>query len=97
MEQYIPKAAVVAEIKRRIENLYPREGQGIIVTKILKEHYEDFLSFLDTLKVKEVDLDREIEKCLKQYHMLAVGKKDFAPIAKHFFELGLKAKKRDNE
>lgn len=57
MKQYIPKAAVVAEIKRRIENLYPRGGQGLIVTKILKDHYEDFLLFLDTLQVIEVCVD----------------------------------------
>lgn len=48
---------------------------------------------LDTIEVKEVDLDEEIEKCLKQYHMIAVGKEEFEPIAKHFFELGLKAQK----
>lgn len=42
-------------------------------------------------EAKEVDLDEEIEKCLKQHNMLAVGKKEFTNIAKHFFELGLKA------
>ena len=46
------------------------------------------LSFLDTLEVKEVNLESEVEKCLKKYQMLAVGKKDFTCIAKHFFELG---------
>ena len=51
------------------------------------------LEFLDTLEVKEVDLNEEIEKCLKRHSMLAVGKKDFTDLAKHFFELGLKAQK----
>lgn len=43
--------------------------------------------------VKGVNLEEEIEKSLKQHNMLAVGKKDFTDIAKHFFELGLKAQK----
>lgn len=42
-----------------------------------------------SIESKEVDLNEEIEKCLKKHSMLAVGKKDFADIAKHFFELGM--------
>ena len=49
------------------------------------------------VEVKDVDLDKEIEECLKQYHMLAIGKKDFTAIAKHFFELGLKNTERCKE
>ena len=45
------------------------------------------------VEVKKVDLEKEIENCLKQHSMLAVGKKDFTDIAKHFYELGLKAQK----
>ena len=47
---------------------------------------------LKNKEVKEVDLESEVEKCLKKYQMLAVGRKDFECIAKHFFGLGLKAK-----
>lgn len=85
----IDKAAVVAEIEG-IEyetNYEPFTDEVLGKRKVCK----DIKEFLDTLEVKEVDLGKEIEKCLKQYHMLAVGKKDFAPIAKYFFELGLKA------
>ena len=42
---------------------------------------------------KVVNLEEEIEKCLKQYHMLALGKKDFTNIARYFFEIGVKAEK----
>ena len=49
------------------------------------------IRYKENLEAKEVNLDEEIEKCLKQHHMLAVGKKDFSNIAKHFFDLGLKA------
>lgn len=55
MKQYIDRAIVAAELKRRINNLYPKRGQGIVVTKILKDHYEDLLSFLDNIEVKEMD------------------------------------------
>lgn len=55
MTQHIDKAALVAEIERRVNNLYPKNGQGMVVTKILKDHYEDLKDFLDTLEVKEVE------------------------------------------
>ena len=47
---------------------------------------------LNTLEAKEVDLEKEIDNVMKQYHMIAVGRRDFSNIAKHFFELRLKAK-----
>ena len=92
----IDKDALVAEIERRI-NEYNTPIDRLGSNNIRLHECKDILSFLDTLEVREVDLDRDIEKCLKQYHMLAVGKKDFAPIAKHFFELGLKAQKIQDE
>lgn len=69
MAHLIDKDALVAEIERRIKNLYPHGGQGMVVTKILKDHYEDFLSFIDTLEAKEVDLEKlgEIAR-----HLIAV-------------------------
>lgn len=56
----------------------------------------DTLFTLDTLEVKEVDLDKEYEEFVENdavYRKLVnsiVGKS----IAKHFFELGLKVQKR---
>jgi hypothetical protein len=53
---------------------------------------ENFVKYVPAdafIEVKEVDLNEEIEKYLKRYSMLAVGKKDFTDIAKHFFELGM--------
>ena len=88
----IDKDALVAEIEKlklctmdEHMNYYSAEAQGEYNALSKLE------SFIDTLEVKEVDLDEEIEKCLKQHSMLAVGKKDFTDIAKHFFELGLRA------
>jgi hypothetical protein len=97
MAQYIDKSDVVAEIERRISSLHPKEGQGMVVTKILKDHYKDFLSYLDTLGAKEVDLEEEIDRwqgC--EAFPEGVG---ITPLpkameivertAKHFFELGV--------
>ena len=54
MEQYIPKASLVAEIERRkkyYENIQ-------MIKPVYESNIEDFnelLSFLDTLEVKEVE------------------------------------------
>ena len=84
MEQYIRKGALVAEINKRIMDAPINHiGHQRVWA------YNDVKDILNTLEVKEVDLNEEIEKCLKRHSMLAVGKKDFTDIAKHFFELGL--------
>ena len=80
----IDKSALVAEIERLKaiysddENIHHVAKYNILV---------DILSFLDTLEVKEVDLDKEWKEFLKD------GDVGFKEIAKHFFELGLKAQK----
>lgn len=91
MAQYIDKTALVAEIKKRINfnerlNAYPRldECNGI-------------LSFINTLEVKEVDLEKETKKWWKErLHLnpenkLWMDAHQSIVFAKHFFELGLKA------
>ena len=87
----IDKDALIAEIEKAKEHVpfYPTLAE--------KDAYidgmNDALDKIYSLKVKEVDLEKEVEKCLKQYKMLAVGKKDFTTIARHFFGLGIKAQK----
>lgn len=82
----IDKAVLVAEIERiSCEN--PMDDSWYVDT-------EELLNFLDTLEVKEVDLEKEIEKVKKMYNCLELKEEtiiDFC--AKHFFELGLKAQK----
>ena len=105
MAEYIDKDALVAEIKRRIESCAKqREDMLNVQCHTLADDASARMGelnciqdFLDTLEVKEVDLNEEIEKCLKRHSMLAVGKKDFTDIAKHFFELGLKVKQESND
>lgn len=91
MEQYIPKSALVAEIERIKKEECPidsYEGR----CKLL--WFEKFLSFINTLEVKEMDLDKEIDLVEDKYRGFeSLSRTDIIAIAKHFFELGLKAEK----
>ena len=63
---------------------------------------KEILSFIDTLEVKEVDLEKEMVEWHKEHFKkdgTFIGKSGFyltnnsqMDIAKHFFELGLKAR-----
>ena len=102
MEQYISKAALIAEIERRIEENKAEIQRA--THKHLEEYfegYEDALvlfkeKFLDTIEVKEVDLDKEIDKwynneASKEFENVLY--EDIEKCAKYFFELDIKAKK----
>jgi len=93
MEQYISKSALVEEFNRLIAELV-EEGEDTMFEQGRISAFEDAKLFIDTLEVKEVDLEKEYEEFVINdpvYNRLTnyiVGK----AIAKHFFELGLKAK-----
>lgn len=100
MAHLIDKAALVAEIVKlqlctmdEHMNFYSTEAQGEYTALSKLE------SFLDTLEVKEVDLEKEIafqwEGCdCDDINLYAkVSNEQFKAIAKHFFKLGLKAMK----
>ena len=86
MKQYIDKAAVAEEIERRKEHY-----ENIQMIKSgYEDNIEDFnelLSFLDTLEVKEVDLQKEYNDFIKSDNVRSMFE-----TAKYFFELGLKAR-----
>lgn len=97
MRELIDKAVVVAEINRVLNSYDPNEitsGRYALVS---------LRDFLDTLEVKEVDLEKELETLNSLlYDLDGVAVKgttsyltveDIKDIAKRFFELGLKAKK----
>ena len=90
MKQYIDKAAVVAEIERRKEHYDNIQ----MIKSGYEDNIEDFnelLSFLDTLEVKEVDLEKEIDKELdRNWYGEYINLDKFRESAKHFFELGIK-------
>lgn len=71
MEQYIKKPALVTELKRRINNWTIRsehspEGQGKDTCTSRVTELNDLLSFLDTLEVKEVDLEKKKMEWIEQ-------------------------------
>lgn len=88
MIQYIPKSDLAAEIKRLIDSnkslktLDPTYYEGLVAS------LDDVLSFLDTLEVKEVDLEKEAENFVKTEEFVK-NENPVLAIAKHFFELGL--------
>ena len=96
MTQYIDKSALVAEIEKiqnefsdspdRHGNFDDLENQGA------HQALDRLESFLDTLQVKEVDLWTELSNYIEHYRNRETGYTLFG-IAKHFFELGLKAQK----
>ena len=98
MKRYIDKDALVAEIEN-YKNSIGEDGEhcSLVVGRHegQRKASEHFLSFIDTLEVKEVDLEKEYEEFVVDdpvYNKLVNGIVGKA-IAKHFFELGLKAQK----
>lgn len=91
MEQYISKSALVAEIERIKKEECPIDTyEG----RIKLFYFERFLSFLDTLEVKEVDLEKEVNDRGYYYDYVSFAdRKELVNFVKHFFELGLKAQK----
>jgi len=118
MIQYIDKDTLVAEIEN-LENTYKKCPTRNSYEEGLKEGrligYKDALYKIDTLEVKEVDLEKELEVDLLQEFNDFLEREnayvdddcaifyyngstfnhtcDIYPIAKHFYELGLKAQK----
>ena len=100
--ELIDKDALVAEIEKRKKEAESNCGGY----KSYDEHrcnacivdfYEEFLEILDTLEVKEVDLEKYYHDFLQKEwfgnsHVRTVSEM-MAFTAKHFFELGLKAQK----
>ena len=96
MKQYIDKAAVVAELERLYNLEYGNTSNLSCGKKIM---LQNILLFLDTLEVKEVDLEEEVKYILNQYYYFLEKPIDIPTViritAKHFFELGLKARKEE--
>ena len=100
----IDKYALVAEIEKRINeiNLDNIEDWRY---RLQREHdievMKNILSLIDTLEVKEVDLEKEIDDIFQRYKngyngLIICNKTDFSFIAKHFFELGMSVNNKLN-
>lgn len=95
MEEYISKSTLVVEIERRINEI----NLDIIEDwryRLQREHdievMKNILSLIDTLEVKEVDLEKSLTCFMSRYAYENGGEYPSAiDIAKHFYELGIKA------
>ena len=85
MTQYIDKSTVVAEIEKMKNKAYPNSdwNHGYVTS------CEKLLSFINTLEVKEVNLEKEY----KEFIDCDNGRSMFET-AKHFFELGMQQSKK---
>lgn len=91
---------IKAEIERRINELseaetnFREEGCDSISAFLISgiSELQKILSFISTLEsekpMNQEGLVEEVEKCLKHYQMLAVWKRDFTEIARHFAQWG---------
>ena len=106
MEQYISKSALVAEIDRRIEinNTCQKISGGNEFYRGAIDESKEILSFLDTLEVKDVDLEEKLSLIDDSFFDLGDGVavkgathyltiEDIKEIAKLYFEYGLAAQK----
>jgi hypothetical protein len=60
-------SAVRANIEKRKESLKPHGGQGLVVTRLMRELCDDFLSFIDSMQEETVSKDyRERYKNIAQ-------------------------------
>ena len=86
--ELIDKDAVVAEIERiEYETNYETFTDEVFgKRKVCK----DIKDFLDTLEVKEVDLEKELDFVKDAYYYFTSDERSsMKKVAKHFFELGI--------
>lgn len=92
MTQYIDKNALVAEI----EKIKSKVDDGSSYCNGWQHALRKLEIKINTLEVKEVDLEKEIDNYLNPIEAWQIQKEPFSSmekIARHFFELGLKAQK----
>ena len=97
----IDKDAVLVEIERRKEEVSYDEDSKSFASYADELYYsclDSMQNFINTIEVKEVDLEKIIDDIFQKYKngyngLLICKKEDFSLIAKHFFELGIKAQK----
>lgn len=116
MAQYIDKTAVIVEIER--EKAYAQTLSDNAINNSMKQFYDgmkeccnELLNSLDTLEVKEVDLEEELKSLIEKEKAFVTDNREVKYyngdsfnhiyelefIAKHFFELGLKVQKGSDE
>jgi len=85
MAKYIPLDALIVEIKR----LEKKNNESKNVYDFGTEHaLKSILSFINTLKMKEVDFESEWKKYFE--HIEGIATVIIKRFAKHFFEVGMR-------
>lgn len=92
MEQYIPKSVVLAEIERRIKRFREKKDSVSIVKT---NTYKGIFSFINTLEVKEVDLEKELDSMITPELKFHKALPSLFDVAKHFFELGMSVNNKE--
>ena len=85
----IDKDALVAEIYK----LKKSHDNWSCMGKSFHRDYETLLSFIDTIDMKEVDLEKELDSMITPELKFHKALPSLFDVAKHFFELGLKVQK----
>jgi hypothetical protein len=93
MEQYIPKSVLIAEIESLLDKGRYHEEYDCAYRDGNNGALYALKDKLDTLEVKEVNLDTDFGVCWGEYCDCGGNINDYK-VAKHFFELGLKAKEK---
>ena len=103
MKQYIDKAVVTNKIWKLLFELrkakkFAKWRSDITQASVVSlddriAMLNEIMAFLNTLEAEKIDLEKEIEIFKGDYEQVDVTwNNDFDFIAKHFYELGLKAK-----
>ena len=88
MTYLIDKDALVAMIKSRMAT---NKHENPLTASAYVED-EDILEAIDTLEVKELDFEKEIDLVEDKYHgFYSLSRADIIDVAKYFFELGLRS------
>ena len=106
MKEYINKSAVKAELEKRIEETKGMQSKLVKFWAGQISAFKGVLKILDTLEVKEVDLEREVSDWWHVHYAEKSGhyhefdeysghymlNSTIIDFARYFFELGFKAK-----
>ena len=95
--ELIDKSAVIAKINL-LQDSTMDEDDNFCTAQAQAEY--DILcvleEYLDTLEVKEVDLEKELDFVKDAYYYFTSDERNsMKKVAKHFFELGLKVQKEE--
>lgn len=102
--KYIDADKLIAELTRMQFDLNAayRHPQSDSIVRAISLEYDDILSLVDSLQQEypEVDLEKEIERTYYDGSVTDTSDMDhvdYENIARHFYELGLNARKEDEK